>query len=320
MKRIAFVCPGQGSQHVGMGRDVCSEFAIARRTFEIAGDGLGLALDRLCFEGPEERLALTENAQPALLTLSVAIGQVLISEGGVRPAIAAGHSLGEWSALVLAGGLDYLEALVAVRNRGRFMQEAVPAGLGAMTALLGAEVEVAEDLCRQASLPAGPPCAEPAAGIVVVANLNGAGQIVVAGHVSAVERLEALARERRIRASRLKVSAPFHSPLMASARERMHAVLAELQVRDPVPPVVSNVDGLPNTSATRIRGLLEEQITAPVRWADCALAVASASDLALEVGPGRTLTGLFRRVAPELPCRATGDVAGVRAVLAEIAR
>jgi [acyl-carrier-protein] S-malonyltransferase len=315
MKRVAFLCPGQGSQQVGMGRDLAAEFAGARRTLEEANDALGLALDRLCFEGPQETLTLTENAQPALLAVSVAIGRVLIAEAGLRPVLAAGHSLGEWSALVLARALDFAEALRAVRSRGRFMQEAVPPGVGAMSALLGADVAAAEDLCRAATR--APEGTGGAGEIAVLANVNGAGQIVVAGHAAAIERLESLARERRVRAMRLQVSAPFHSPLMAPARERMRAVLAELSVRDPEPPVVSNVDGRPNASAGRIRTLLEEQITAPVRWEDCAREVAATCDAALEVGPGKVLTGLMRRIAPDLSCTPLGDVAGVRALLAE---
>jgi [acyl-carrier-protein] S-malonyltransferase len=311
MKRVAFLCPGQGAQHVGMGRDLYAEIAAVRRTFGEAGDALGEPLEHLCFEGPEEVLTLTENAQPALLTVSVGIGRALAGEG-VRPVIAAGHSLGEWSALVLAGALDFADAIRAVRSRGRFMQEAVAPGVGAMSALLGADLAAAQALCAAASDGDG--------SVVVPANVNGAGQIVVAGHATAVERLEGLARERRIRAMRLKVSAPFHSPLMAPARERLREVLAALDVRDADPPVVSNVDGRPNASGARARELLAEQVTAAVRWEDCARAVAASCDVALEVGPGKVLTGLMRRIAPELPCLPTGDVAGLRAAVAEVHR
>ncbi|HZR81936.1 MAG TPA: ACP S-malonyltransferase [Candidatus Binatia bacterium] len=308
MRRVAFVCPGQGAQRVGMARDVHAEFPTVRQTLDEAGDALGEPLDRIVFEGPEDVLTLTENAQPALLAVSVAIGRVL-RDHGIRPVIAAGHSLGEWSALVLAGALDFADAIRAVRQRGRFMQEAVAPGVGAMSALLGADLAAAEQLCRDASRGDGE--------IAVPANVNGAGQIVVAGHTAAVERLEALARERKVRAMRLKVSAPFHTPLMRPARDRMRAVLDSLAVRDPDPPVVSNVDGRPNASAGRVRDLLAEQITAAVRWEDCAHAVVAACDVVLEVGPGKVLTGLMRRMAPDRPCLATDDVAGVRAALAE---
>jgi [acyl-carrier-protein] S-malonyltransferase len=306
LKRIAFLCPGQGAQHVGMGRDLHAESEIVRRTFDEAGAALGTAIDRLCFEGPEDELTLTRDAQPALLTLSVAIGRALAA-AGVKPSIAAGHSLGEWSALVLAGALDFAEAVRAVRERGRFMQEAVPAGVGAMSALLGADLAATEELCAAATTETE---------VVVPANVNGAGQIVVAGHAGAVERLEAIAKERRVRAMRLKVSAPFHSPLMRPARERMQAVLDGLTVRDPAPPVVSNVDGRPNGEGARVRDLLSEQITAAVRWEDCARAVAASCDIAIEVGPGKVLTGLMKRIAPELPCIPTGDAAGLGAALA----
>lgn len=321
MKRTAFLCPGQGAQRVGMGRDLCEAFPLARRTFAEANDALGCALDRLCFEGPEEELTATENAQPALLTHSVAIGRVLFEEGGIRPVIGAGHSLGEWSILVLAEALDLEQALRAVRSRGRFMQDAVPRGVGAMSALLGAPAAVVEDLCRAASTTGEAEPGEGGAGasaqIVVPANWNGAGQVVVAGHAAAVERLEALAKERKVRAMRLKVSAPFHSPLMEPARARMESVLASLTVRDPAFPVVANVDGVPNTHGDRLRDLLLAQITSAVRWEDCAARVAQACDRAIEVGAGRVLSGLLRRTAPDLPCLATDDVAGVRAVLAE---
>lgn len=311
MNRVAFLCPGQGAQHVGMGRDLAAEFPAVRRTFDEANEALGEALDRTCFDGPEESLTATGNAQPALLTVSVAIGRVLGEEGGVRPAIAAGHSLGEWSALVLAGALGFADAVRAVRSRGRFMQEAVAAGVGAMSALLGADLGAVEELCREASRGDGE--------IVVPANLNGAGQVAVAGHAAAVERLEGLARERRLKAMRLRVSAPFHSPLMQPARDRMEAVLAALAIADAVLPVVSNVDGTANTSGERVRRLLGEQITSPVRWEDCTNAVAAAADVAVEVGPGKVLTGLVRRIAPHLRCLPTGDVAGVRAALAGLA-
>lgn len=311
MRRTAFLCPGQGAQHVGMGLEVRDAFPSARRTFEEVDEALGESLSRLCFEGPEERLVLTENTQPALLATSVAIGRVLLDETGLRPVLAAGHSLGEWSALVLAGSIDLPVAVRAVRDRGRFMQEAVPAGRGAMTALLGADLARVEEICALAS--------DAAAGEVVVpANLNGAGQVSVAGHAAAVERLEALAREGKIRAMRLKVSAPFHSPLMRPARDRMEEVLAAIAFRDPDPPVLGNVDGRPHPGGDAVPGRLLEQITSPVRWEACAEAVAASCDLAVEVGPGKVLTGLSKRIAPGLPCVPTGDLAGLRAAISEM--
>lgn len=313
MRRIAFLCPGQGAQHVGMGRDVADAFPTARRVFEEVDAALGEPLSRLCFEGPEDDLVLTRNTQPALLATSVAIGRVLVEESGRRPVIAAGHSLGEWSALVLAGALDLPAAARAVRDRGRFMQEAVAPGEGAMSALLGADAARVEELCAAASDASGRE-------VVVPANLNGSGQVAVAGHAAAVERLEALAREGKVRAMRLKVSAPFHSPLMRPSRERMEPVLAGIAFRDPDPPVLSNVDGRPHAGAAAIRAGLLEQITAAVRWEDCANAVVARCDFAVEVGPGRVLMGLMKRSARQVPMVATGDVAGIRAAIEEMTR
>lgn len=312
MRRFAFLCPGQGSQHVGMGRDLAEAFSTARRVFEEVDQALGESLSQCCFAGPEDRLTLTENCQPALLAVSVAIGRTLVVEGGRRASIAAGHSLGEWSALVLADAIGLADAARAVRARGRFMQEAVAPGVGAMSALLGADLATVQQFCDAAS-------DEATGEVVVPANLNGAGQIAVAGHAVAVARLETLAREGKVRAMRLRVSAPFHSPLMRPARDRMESVLAAIALRDPTPPVVSNVDGRVYGGGAAIAGGLVAQITAPVRWEACAGTVAAACEFAVEVGPGRVLSGLMKRIAPGTPCVATGDLAGVRAALAEIA-
>ena len=306
MTSPALVFPGQGAQHVGMGEDLCREFAVARDTFAEADDVLGEPLSRLCFAGPEETLTLTENAQPALLTTSLAIARVLASEGGIVPEVAAGHSLGEWSALVCMEALSFADALRAVRARGRFMQEAVAPGVGAMAALLGADLAKAEQLCAAAS-------GEGA--VVVPANVNGAGQIVVSGHIAAVERLEALASGQKVRAMRLKVSAPFHSPLMAPARERMAELLRGIDVRAPRGTVLGNVDGKPY-AAGDVAERLCAQITSAVLWEDCARAVAARTQVGIEAGPGKVLCGLFRRIAPDFRCLPTDDVAGVRAALA----
>jgi [acyl-carrier-protein] S-malonyltransferase len=309
MKRIGFLFPGQGAQQVGMGTDLRDCFAVARRTFAEANEALGMDLSGLCESGPEEVLTRTENTQPALLATSVAIARVL-GEAGLSPAIAAGHSLGEWSAWVAVGALDFAQALRAVRLRGRFMQEAVPAGVGAMSALLGVELDAVLELCRDAAREGEP---------VVPANLNGGRQVVVAGHAAAVMRLEDLAAAGKIRSTRLKVSAPFHSPLMAPAAERMREVLTGLEVSSPRAPVVCNVDAAPCDDAARIRDLLREQITAPVRWEECVRAVAAASEVGVEVGSGRVLTGLMKRIDREYSCHATEDAAGVRAVIAALA-
>lgn len=306
MSKPALLFPGQGSQRVGMGADLCREFAIARETFDEADAALGESLSGLCFEGPEERLTLTENAQPALLTTSIAIARVLEAEAGVVTDVAAGHSLGEWSALVATGAIAFADALRAVRARGRFMQDAVAPGVGAMSALLGADLAAAEALCTEAT----------AGGEVVVpANVNGAGQIVVSGHAAAVARLEALASGRKVRAMRLKVSAPFHSPLMEPARARMAELLREVEVKAPRGVVFANVDARPYEGAETVRDRLCAQITAAVRWEDCARAVAARTDRGVETGPGKVLCGLLRRIAPEFRCVPTDDVAGVRAAL-----
>jgi [acyl-carrier-protein] S-malonyltransferase len=290
-----------------MGEDLCREFAIARAAFAEADDVLGESLSRLCFTGPEATLILTENAQPALLATSVAIARVLASEGGIVPEVAAGHSLGEWSALVCMEALSFSDALRAVRARGRFMQDAVGPGIGAMAALLGADLQRAEQLCAEASLDGS---------LVVPANVNGAGQVVVSGHAAAVERLEALAAAHKVRAMRLKVSAPFHSPLMTPARERMAELLSGIAVRAPRGTVLGNVDGKPYGSAENVRERLCAQITSAVLWEDCARAVAALAPVGIEAGPGKVLCGLLRRIAPEFRCHPTDDVAGVRAALA----
>ena len=306
MTTPALLFPGQGSQRVGMGADLCREFAVARETFAEADAALGESLSGLCFEGPEERLTLTENAQPALLTTSTAIARVLEKEGGIVPEVAAGHSLGEWSALVAAGSITFADALRAVRARGRFMQEAVAPGVGAMSALLGADLAAAEALCAEAT--SGDE-------VVVPANVNGAGQIVVSGHAAAVGRLEALASGRKVRAMRLKVSAPFHSPLMEPARARMAELLLEIEVKAPRGVVFANVDAQPYGGAETVRDRLCGQITAAVRWEDCARAVAARTDRGIEAGPGKVLCGLLRRIAPDFRCVPTDDVAGVRPAL-----
>ncbi len=309
MRSIAYLCPGQGAQHVGMGADLCAEFEPARRTFQEADEALGFGLSRLCREGPEDDLTLTENTQPALLATSVAIARVLEAEAGLAPAIAAGHSLGEWSAWVIVGALDFAEAVRAVRRRGQLMQAAVPPGIGAMSAVLGSDLETVRELCGVAS---------DADEIVVPANLNGGGQIVVAGHATAVTRLEEAAAEHGLRTSRLKVSAPFHSPLMAPAAEGLAPVLEALAITTPKASVVTNVEAVPLADPGRIAALLGQQITAPVRWEECARTVAAHASFAVEVGPGRVLGGLMRRIDRGFACKPTGSADGVRKLLEEV--
>ena len=285
-----------------MGRDLADSFPVARRVFEEADDRLGLALSRLCFEGPEDALVLTEHAQPAILAASVAAFRVLEETAGLRPAAVAGHSLGEWSALVAAGALALGDAVVAVRERGRLMQEAVPAGAGAMAALMGVERADVEQLCDEAR---GDDVLSPA-------NLNGAGQIVVAGHTGAVERLLGLAAARRIRAQRLPVSAPFHCTLMAPAAAGLARHLAQVRFSAPRVPVWTSVEARPVAGAAELPDLLVRQVTSTVRWEETVRGMAGlGATLALETGPGRVLTGLLRRTIATLPGVPAGDLAGI---------
>jgi [acyl-carrier-protein] S-malonyltransferase len=292
-RTMAFVFPGQGSQKVGMGRAWADQFEAARRTFEEADDVLGFALSRLCWEGPEEELNLTVNTQPALLTVSTAIHRSLAAFPGAesfKPVAVAGHSLGEYSALVAAGALSFADALRLVRLRGQLMQEAVPVGMGGMAALIGMDAEQAAALAAEVAQ--GEVCA--------VANLNGFVQIVIAGHKGAIDRAAALAKERGAKkATVLAVSAPFHSPLMAPAREGMTGPLHATTFHDPVVPVITNVDAAPVTFGAAARDALIRQIDSPVRWVEVIqhMAQSAGVDTFLEVGPGTVLTGLDRRIA-----------------------
>jgi [acyl-carrier-protein] S-malonyltransferase len=286
-----------------MGRELAAEFAVARRTFEEADAQLGVALTRLCFEGPAD--ALTENAQPAILTASVAARRVLAERIALVPRAVAGHSLGEWSALVVAGSLSFAEAVRGVRERGRLMQAAVPAGQGAMAAVIGLDGEAVAALCAEAAR----------GEVVVPANLNGAGQVVVAGHAGAVARVVALAPLRGARARRLDVSAPFHCSLMASAAAAgLHDWLGAIAIADPRPAMVTSAEARQVRSAADVRRLLVEQVTAPVRWEGAVAALdAFAPEVALEIGPGTVLSGLMRRLRPRVRTLAAGAPSGVAA-------
>ena len=285
-----------------MGRDLAADFAVARRTFEEADESLSFKLSTLCFDGPPETLALTEHAQPAILVTSVAIYRVLAEMTGLVPRVVAGHSLGEWSALVVANALGLADAARGVRERGRQMQRAVPAGAGAMAAVIGLDTPTVTALCEEAA----------GGDVVAPANLNGGGQVVVSGHTAAVERLMRLAVAQQARVQRLDVSAPFHCPLMAPAADGVARFLADVEVREPAVPVVTSVEGRPVTSRADVVSLLVSQVTAPVRWEDTMAALrAFAPTRAFEVGPGRVLCGLARRLWPELPCQPVGDRASV---------
>jgi [acyl-carrier-protein] S-malonyltransferase len=287
---LALIFPGQGSQEVGMGRDVFDASRAAREVFEAADEALGMPLSRLCFEGPESELLRTEIQQPAILTTCIALLRALEERVAVAPAYNAGHSLGEYAALVASGALGFEEAVRAVHARGRFMQEAVPEGHGAMAAVLGAgEAEVAE-ACRQAALQTGR--------VVAPANYNSPGQTVIAGDAAAVEAACAKARERGAkRTIPLAVSAPFHCALMAPAAEKLALELARVRFRDARPPVVSNVEAEPNADGSRIVELLRAQVTAPVRFVEMVQRMrALGVTKLLEIGPGRVLCGLVARI------------------------
>ncbi len=287
---IACVFPGQGAQTVGMGRALAEAFPICRETFAEADAALGFALSDVIFDGPADRLTLTAITQPAILTMSVAAFRLLESRG-IRPALVAGHSLGEYSAHVAAGTFDFADAVRIVHHRGQYMQEAVPVGEGAMAAILGGD----EALVTQA-------CADAAEGDVVSpANLNAPGQIVIAGSAAAVaragERARALGAKRVIP---LQVSAPFHCALMRPAEERLAPVLRAVKARAPRVPVVANVDASPKTDAVSSIDALIRQVSAPVRWEDCVRRLASAGVTAyVEVGPGTVLSGLVKKIARE---------------------
>jgi [acyl-carrier-protein] S-malonyltransferase len=300
---IALLFPGQGSQSAGMGRDFAQASDSARETFALADRILGYPLGRLCFEGPDADLQLTANAQPAILTVSV-IAARLLAEKGVRPAAVAGHSLGEYSALVAAGALSFEDAVLAVHKRGRYMQEAVPVGVGAMAALIGIEIEAAGEVCAAAST----------GGLMVsVANDNAPGQVVVAGHVEAVDRAIALAKEKGARrAMRLPVSAPFHCSLMEPARQRLAADLEAIPFKDPAIPVVTNVDAREIRTGAEARAALVRQVTARVRWTESMRRMKEMGiTAAIEAGPGQVLAGLMKRIEPGVQFASAGDPAGV---------
>ena len=306
---VAFLFPGQGSQAVGMGKELAEKYPAAKRTFEEADEALGYRLSQLCFEGPEEQLRLTETTQPAILTASVAAWRVL-DENGLKPGFVAGHSLGEYSAHVAAGTLSFADAVRAVRNRGKYMQEAVPVGVGAMAAILGMSLERVTDVCRDASQ--GEVC-EPA-------NINSPEQIVISGNKTAVERAAQLAGERGSkRAVLLPVSAPFHCSLMMPAQDRLAADLQALNFSAPAVPVAYNVDAALVKNVEGSRDALVRQVTGSVKWEQSMrLLIVQGVRTFIEVGPGKVLCGLMRQIDRGPKCLSVGDEASLQKTLEQI--
>jgi [acyl-carrier-protein] S-malonyltransferase len=306
---IAFLFPGQGSQAIGMSKDLAEKYPIARQTFEEADEALGHKLSQVCFEGPEDQLRLTEITQPAILTASVAAWRV-VNENGLDPRFVAGHSLGEYSAHVAAGTLSFADAVRTVRHRGKYMQEAVPIGVGTMAAILGMEFEKVAEVCRDASQ--GEVC-EPA-------NINSPEQIVISGHVGAVERATKLADDRGAkRAKVLPVSAPFHCSLMRPAQDRLASDLSSITFNKPTAGVVCNVDAALLEDADRSRDALIRQVTGSVKWEQSMrLLIEQGVDTFVEIGPGKVLCGLMRQIDRSQKCLNVADEASLQKTLEQI--
>jgi len=294
-----------------MGRDLAEHFPVAAQTFAEADEALGFPLSKLIFDGPEEALRLTENTQPAILTVSIAVWRVLAAQG-VKPALAAGHSLGEWSAHVAAGTLNFADAVRAVKARGRAMQLAVPAGEGAMAAILSLDPAQVAEACREAAQETGL--------AVSAANLNSPGQTVISGALVAVEKASALAKAKGARrAVMLPVSAPFHCALMQPAQEEVARVLGALTLSDPRIPVAANVTGGLVSTADEVRDALTRQVTGAVRWVDCMKTLTGAgAELFIEVGPGKVLCGLLKQIDPAQKSLNVEDSASLEKTLAEL--
>jgi [acyl-carrier-protein] S-malonyltransferase len=309
-RQLAMLFPGQGSQSPGMGKDLSENFAVARQVFEEADDALGFSLSRLCFEGPAEELQLTENTQPAILAVSVAAFRATESVRMPAPAFVAGHSLGEYSALVAAGVLDLSDALRTVRARGRYMQEAVPVGTGAMAAVMGAELSDIQRICEEAS----------GDEVCSTANINSPNQVVIAGNAAAVDRAIELLKGVARKVVKLNVSAPFHCALMKPAQDRLASDLESLTFSEPKVPVVTNVDARVTTAPDQLRDALLRQVSAPVRWLESMqLLMQQGVDTVVEVGPGKVLSGLMRQTNRDVKCLNVEDAASLEAASTALA-
>ena len=308
---IAFVFPGQGSQSPGMGKDLAENFSVSRQVFEEVDDALGFSLSRLCFEGPAEELQLTENTQPAILSVSIAAYRALEATGFPAPAFVAGHSLGEYSALVAAGVLSLSDAVKTVRQRGRYMQEAVPVGVGAMAAVMGAELSDIEKVCNDVR---GEEVCSPA-------NINAPNQIVIAGHATAIDRaIDGLKEIGAKRVVKLNVSAPFHCALMKPAQDRLEKDLEQLSFSEARVPVVTNVDAAVTKDPAAMRDSLVRQVSSPVRWLESMrLLIDQGVQTFVEVGPGKVLSGLMRQINRDVPCFNVEDAASLQAAMEKAA-
>ncbi len=309
---IAFVFPGQGAQKVGMGKTLADTFPLCRQAFDEADAALGESLSGLCFDGPAETLLLTEHTQPAILAMSIAVWR-LVDSRGVRASFAAGHSLGEYSAHVAAGTISFADALRTVRRRGRYMQEAVPIGEGAMAAILGLDEAGVMRACADTMV-------ERVGRVVTAANLNAPGQVVIAGHADAVARASERARELGARRTiALAVSAPFHCPLMKPAEERLAPELRALTVADPRIPVIANVDAEPKRDAGASIDALIRQVSSPVRWEQVVTRlIAEGATTFVEIGPGSVLAGLIKKIDRRVNVMSIEDEPGLSAALAKL--